>query len=86
MALIKLHNQFIQIIIREVRVSESADCYLNAHVDSLLFIFFFLIRYSFSVLESVLKRIRSLQEIKIVSSFIYIVSQFIQFFKFNNKI
>ena len=30
MVLIKLDYQFIQIIIREVRVSEPADCYSNA--------------------------------------------------------
>ena len=40
MALSKLNNQFIQIIIREIRVSESADSYFNARVDSLLFSFF----------------------------------------------
>ena len=40
MALIKLNNQLIQIIIREIRVSEFVDCYLNTHVDSPLFFFF----------------------------------------------
>ena len=39
MALIKLSNQFIQIIIRDVRVSETANCYLNVRVDSSLFFF-----------------------------------------------
>ena len=43
MTFIKLNNQFIQIIIREIRVSEIVDCYLNARVDSLLFFFFFCI-------------------------------------------
>ena len=40
MALIKLNNQFIQIIIREI--SEFVDWYLNARVDSLLFFFFYI--------------------------------------------
>ena len=36
-----------------------------------IFFVFVLVQYPFSVLESVLKRIRPLQEIKIVSSFTY---------------
>ena len=40
MALIKLNNQFIQIVIREIGVSEFVDCYLNTRVDSLSFFFF----------------------------------------------
>ena len=40
MALIKLNNQCIQIIAREVRVSDAADCYLIARVGSLLFSYF----------------------------------------------
>ena len=40
MVLIKLDCQFIQIILREVRVSESTDFYLIARVDSLLFFIF----------------------------------------------
>ena len=42
-------------------------------VDSLSFFFFYIFSYStfvFGILEAVLKRIRPLQEIKIVSSFI----------------
>ena len=48
MALIKLNNQCIQI--REVKVSETADCYLNVCVNSLLFsysLFFFLFNIRF---------------------------------------
>ena len=40
MALVGLNNQFIQIIIREIGVSEFVDYYLNARVDSPLFFFF----------------------------------------------
>ena len=75
MALIRLNNQFIQITIREIEVSEFVDYYLNARVDSLLF--FFICIFSCSVfvfgihVESVLKRIRPLQEIKIVSYILY---------------
>ena len=78
MALIKLNNQCIQIIAREVRVSESADCYLNVRVDSLLFFFFYIFPCSTFVfgirVSDVLKRIRPLLEIKIVSSFTYSIS------------
>ena len=42
MAPIKLNYQFIYIIIRQVRISEFAGCYLNVRVDSLLFLFFFI--------------------------------------------
>ena len=42
MALIKLNNQFVQIIIREIRISEFVDWYLKARVDSLLFFFFYI--------------------------------------------
>ncbi|XP_043527441.1 uncharacterized protein LOC122537879 [Frieseomelitta varia] len=49
-------------------MSECADCYLNARVDSLLFFLFYIFSFStfvFDILVSVLKRIRPLQEIKI---------------------
>ena len=49
MALIKLNDQFIQIIIREIRVSEFVDCYLNTRVDSLLFFFFHILSCSIFV-------------------------------------
>ena len=37
MGFIKLNNQFIQIIIRDVKVSETANCYLNARVDNVFY-------------------------------------------------
>ncbi|XP_043520658.1 uncharacterized protein LOC122534256 [Frieseomelitta varia] len=65
MALIRLYIQFIQIIIREIGVSEFVDYYLNMRVDSLLFFFFCIFSCSVFVfgiyVESVLKRIRSLR-------------------------
>ena len=54
-ALIKLNNQFIQIIIRDVRVSETANCYSNTRINSPLFVFFvfFLVQYVFGIRVSV---------------------------------
>ncbi|XP_043511231.1 uncharacterized protein LOC122529303 [Frieseomelitta varia] len=50
----------------QLRVSESTEYCLNARVDSRFFFFyiFFYSTFVFGILESVLKRIRSLQEIK----------------------
>ena len=48
-ALIKLNNQFIQIIIREIRVSEFADCYLNARLLFFCFFVFSFVQFLLSV-------------------------------------